>query len=143
MTEVRQIMKQCPLVLRPETTLAEAARVLAEHQLDGAPVAATDGSILGMISENQLLDVLFDLPAREAPVSEYMTRELVLIAPSDPLSRAAQLFALYEFRRLPVIENEKLIGIVTRRDLMIYALGSSELLTEPLIDLMPELAQLT
>jgi len=143
MTEVKQIMKKCPVVLRPETTLAEAARILAEHQVDGAPVVTDELAIVGMISENQLLDVLFDLPAREAPVSDYMTRELVVLAPTDPLSRAAQLFALYAFRRLPVAEHDELVGIVTRRDLMIYALGSSELLTEPLVELMPELAPMT
>jgi len=143
MTEVKQIMKQCPVVLRGETTLADAARILAGHHVDGAPVATAEETLVGMISENQLLDILFDLPAREAPVSDYMTRELVVLAPTDLVSRAAQLFALYAFRRLPVVEGKKLVGIVTRCDLMNYALQSTELLTEPLVDLMPELAPMS
>ena len=96
-----------------------------------------------MISELQLLDVVFDAAAKDTAVSEYMTRDVVVASPSDPLSHAAKLFALYSFRRLPVVENDILVGMVTRRDLMNYALRSGELLTEPLIELMPELAQVT
>jgi CBS domain-containing protein len=143
MTEVKQIMKKCPVELRPETTLAEAAQILSGHHVDGAPVVTAERAIVGMISEHQLLDVVFDLAARETPVSEYMSREPVVLAPADPLPRAAQLFALYAFRRLPVVENEKLVGIVSRCDLINYALQSTELLTEPLVDLVPELAPMS
>ena len=75
-----------------------------------------------MISELALIDVVFDPQVKDAPVSDYMNPEVHLVHPDDPLSRAAQLFALYSFRRLPVVENGKLVGIVTRRDLMNFAL---------------------
>ena len=143
MTQVKDIMKNCAVAIRPETTLAEAARILAGQKVDGAPVVTADLAIVGMISELHLLDVVFDLAVRDAPVSDYMTRHLVLLHPDDSLARAAQLFALHAFRRLPVAEDGKLLGIVTRWDLMEHALRSTDVLTEPLVDLVPELAPMS
>jgi CBS domain-containing protein len=72
-----------------------------------------------------------------------MTPEVHTVHPDDPLARPAQLFALYSFRRLPVVEDGRLVGIVTRRDLMNYALRTNKLLTDPLIELIPSLAPMT
>jgi tRNA nucleotidyltransferase (CCA-adding enzyme) len=133
-------MNQRVVGLSPTTTLSDAIRTLNKLHVGGAPVVAADGSVVGMISELAMIDVVFDLEAREAPVSMYMTPEVQIVHPEDLLSRPAQLFALYSFRRLPVVENGKLVGIVTRRDLMNYAVHSGELLTDPLLELIPSLA---
>jgi CBS domain-containing protein len=143
MTSIGKIMNECVVKVHPETTLAEAVKLFGEHHVGGAPVVADDGSVVGMISELQLLDVVFDSVARDTAVSEYMTREVVTVSPTDPLSQAATLFALYSFRRLPVVEGKTLVGMVTRRDLMNYSLQSGEFLTEPLVELIPELAELS
>jgi len=143
MTVIRDIMCKRVVAFRPDATLAEAVGLLTEYHVGGAPVVSTEGTIVGVISELALIDVVFDAAVRNAPISEYMTRDVQVVSPEDPVSRAAQLFALYSFRRLPVVEEGKLVGIVTRRDLMNYALRTNELLAEPLIDLIPELGQLT
>ena len=139
MTQVKDIMKKCFVALRPETTLAEAVQSLGENHVDSAPVMSADRSVVGMISEHELMDVLFDRTVRDTPISEYMVRDLVTLEASDPLSLAAQMLVLHGFRKLPVVENGVLVGIVTRRDLLNHALESDDLFTEPLIDLMPEL----
>jgi CBS domain-containing protein len=131
------------VLVQPETTLEEAAEILTKQHVGGAPVVDDDGSVVGMISELSLIDVVFDAETRYAPVSRYMTHEVHAVGPDDALSRAAQLFALYSFRRLPVVENGKLVGIVTRRDLINHSLRNNELLQEPLMELIPALAPLT
>jgi tRNA nucleotidyltransferase (CCA-adding enzyme) len=143
MGTVRDIMNARVVSIRPDATLAEAVAILTRHHIGGAPVVTSEGALVGVISELALIDVVFDSDAKDSPVSEYMTPEVHTVHPDDPLSRPAQLFALYSFRRLPVVQDDKLVGIVTRRDLMNYALRSNELLTDPLIELIPSLAPMT
>jgi CBS domain-containing protein len=140
---VRDIMNTRVVGIRPDATLAEAVAMLTEHHIGGAPVVSAEGTVIGMISELAMIDVVFDSDAKDALVKDYMSPEVHTVHPDDPLSRPAQLFALYSFRRLPVVEDGKLLGIVTRRDLMNYALRSNELLTDPLIELIPSLAPMT
>jgi CBS domain-containing protein len=142
MTVIRDIMTKNVVTVRPETTLAEAVKVLTDHHVGGAPVTSEGGELLGVISELALLDVVFDKGARQAPVAQYMEEEVESVSPDEPLSRAAQLFALYAFRRLPVVDGGKLVGIVSRRDLMNHSLRTNELLTEPLMELIPALAMI-
>jgi CBS domain-containing protein len=128
------------VALSGEATLAEAIEFLTAHHIGGAPVVNSDNVIVGIISELALIDVVFDEAARRAPVSLYMTHEVHVAHPDEPLSKAAKLFALYNFRRLPVVENGKLVGVISRRDLMNYALRNNETLRDPLFEMIPELA---
>jgi CBS domain-containing protein len=143
MTTIRDIMHKHVVQVHPETTLEEAARILTEQHVGGAPVVSANGSVIGMISELALIDIVFDADVGFAPVTRYMTHDVHAVAPDDSLTRAAQLFALYSFRRLPVVENGKLVGIVTRRDLINHSLNANELLREPLLDLIPALAPMS
>lgn len=149
MTTVADIMNPRVITVDPRTTLSAAVDLFTENHVGGAPVVELlseqsiggRGCVIGMISELQLLDVVFDRGVRNALVTDYMTTDVEAVAPADPLSRVAQLFALHAFRRLPVIDRGALVGIVTRRDLMNHALATGECLTEPLVEYFPELAQ--
>ena len=141
MITIRQVMNPNVVAIRPETTLAEAIGFLTKHHIGGAPVVNERGELLGMISELALIDVVFDEAVRSEPISKFMTAEMQVVYPDHSVARAAQLFALYAFRRLPVVECGKLVGILTRRDLMNYALATNQVLGDPLVELIPSLAQ--
>jgi CBS domain-containing protein len=87
------------------------------------------------------MDVLFDEEARTRKVSEYMSPDVQMVHVSDSIATAATMFAMYGFRRLPVVEDGRLIGVVTRRDLLAHSLISTATFTEPLIELIPALAE--
>jgi CBS domain-containing protein len=141
MSVIRDIMSKVVVSVRPEATLMDAVKVLTKHHLSGAPVVNKKGQVVGFISEPNLMDVLFDADARMAPVSEFMSREVHVVNSQDPISAAARMFAIYGIRRLPVVENGRFIGVVTRRDLLAYSLQNAEPLTDPLIELIPALGQ--
>ncbi len=140
MITIRQVMNPKVAAVRPDMTVADTIEFLTENHIGGAPVVNGLGELVGMISEIELIDVVFDEAVKNAPVSKFMTEDVQVVCPDEPLTRAAQLFALFSFRRLPVIERGKLIGIITRRDLMNYTLRSNQVLGDPLIELIPSLA---
>ena len=141
MPVIRDIMSKIVVSVRPEATLMDAVKVLTKHHISGAPVVTTQGEVVGFISEPNLMDVLFDESVRESPVSEYMSSSVHTLDSQDPISTAARMLAMYGIRRLPVLENGRFIGVVTRRDLLAYALRNPEPLTEPLLELIPALGE--
>ncbi len=143
MTTIQDIMTDRVVSVRPDDTVAHAIDILIEQHTGGLPVVNETGVLVGMISEIALIDVVFDRNVKLAPVSNYMTPDVHFVHPTDSLSRAAQLFALFSFRRLPVVEDGKLVGIVTRRDLMTHSLRTDEVLAEPLMEFIPSLAPLS
>src|SRR5262245_29741162 len=126
MAVIRDIMSKSVVSIRPDATMMDAVKTLTKHHLSGAPVVSADGEIVGFISEPNLMDVLFDERVRQDPVSEYMSRDVHAIRLDDTISSVATIFSLYGIRRLPVVENGRLIGVVTRRDLLKYSLTSNE-----------------
>ena len=138
---IRDIMSKIVVSIRPDATLIDAVKVLTKHHLSGAPVVSADGDVVGFISEPNLMDVLFDEESRTRKVSEYMSSEVQMVHVSDSIATAATMFAMYGFRRLPVVEDGRLIGVVTRRDLLAHSLVSTETFAEPLMELIPALAE--
>jgi CBS domain-containing protein len=141
MPAIREIMSKVVVSIRPDATMKDAVKVLTKHHLSGAPVVTPQGELVGFISEPNLMDVLFDVDVRSEKVSEFMAREVHVAHPDDAISSAATMFAMYGIRRLPVVENGHLIGVLTRRDLLSYSLFNEEPLTEPLVELIPALAE--
>jgi CBS domain-containing protein len=137
---ISQVMKNDVAALHSMMTVRETIEFLTTHHIGGAPVVNGAGELVGIVSELALIDVVFDAAVQDRPVSQYMTTEVHAVEPHEPLSRAAQLFALYAFRRLPVVERGKLVGVITRRDLMNHALESGQVLGDPLLELVPTLA---
>ncbi len=143
MVTIRKIMSSPVVAVRATDSVGDALTLLTEQHTGGLPVVDTQGAVVGMVSELALLDVVFDADVKQQCVSQYMTQNVHVVHPDDLLSRAAQLFALYSFRRLPVVEEGRLVGIVTRRDLMNHAVRTGEVLNEPLLELIPSLAPMS
>ena len=141
MPVIRDIMSKIVVSIRPEATLMDAVKVLTKHHVSGVPVVTTKGDVVGFISESNLMDVLFDLSVREAKVADYMIKSVHVVDSHEPISSAARMLALYGIRRLPVVENGRFVGVLTRRDLLAYASQNDEPLAEPLLELIPALGE--
>ncbi len=118
--QVREFMRKEVVVLRPETLMREALAQLVRHHLSGAPVVR-DGKVLGMLSEKDFLHVFTTSLYQNVPdgtVGDYMKTELTSCAPDDELFEVAEMFFHHSFRRMPVLEEGRLVGIISRSDVL-------------------------
>jgi CBS domain-containing protein len=142
--KVRDIMQTAVVKVGPETTVRELAEVLAEHKISGVPVVGDEGRVIGVVSEAdvilqdadlhfpyylQFLDSViyvqsvskFETRLRKMfgiKVADIMTREVVTISPDASVYDAAALMADRKVNRVPVTEDDKLVGILTRADIV-------------------------
>ncbi len=111
--------------IRPETTIAEAQRILLRYGHSGLSVVDTEGQLVGIISRRDL-DIAFHHGFSHAPVKGYMTINLKTITPETTLPQIESLMVTYDIGRLPVLDNGQLVGIVTRTDVLRELHQSSE-----------------
>jgi CBS domain-containing protein len=140
---VRQIMNDRVVAIHPHDSVVETIDVLTRENTGCLPVVDADGGLLGMVTEQALIDVVFDNAAKDDVAANYLVRDVPCVHPDDPLSRVAKLFALYAAQRLFVVYDARLVGTVTCRDLMNYALRNKVVLNEPLLELIPSFAPLS
>lgn len=137
MVLVQDVMNVNMVKISPTATIGEAIQVLIEDRISGVPVVDGD-RLVGIISEVALFDVLFDPSLRSAPVADFMTRDVRTVEATDTLGHVVHMFALYGIRRLPVVRDGKLVGLVSRRDLLRYAIDCQGAIAEPLAAILSD-----
>ena len=108
--------------LSPETRIMKAVDFLLRHRVTGAPVVDSDGTLLGIITETDLLKLVTEgvqgEPPTDATVAEYMTPDVVTVPPTVDIYYVAGIFLKNKFRRLVVVKDGKIVGAITRFDLL-------------------------
>ena len=119
---IGEFMDKVVPTLSPGTRIMEAVDFLLRHQVTGAPVVDSDGKLVGIITETDLLRLVTQgidgQPPTEGTVAEYMTTDVVTVAPTVDIYYVAGMFLNNKFRRLPVVKNGKIVGSITRYDLL-------------------------
>jgi len=118
---VRDLMETKYVTLKPDMAITEAVSILMEQRVTGAPVIDEEGHVLGLLSEKQCLSSLLSGAYDRMPagiVSEFMMQEFVAVPPDMGVFELAELFVTEVLRRFMVIEDGKLVGQITRRDLL-------------------------
>jgi tRNA nucleotidyltransferase (CCA-adding enzyme) len=113
----RDLMSSPVRTIRPETTIEEAQRLLLRYGHSGLSVVDADGRLIGIISRRDL-DIALHHGFRHAPVKGYMTTNLKTITPETSLPDIEALMVTYDIGRLPVLDQDALVGIVTRTDVL-------------------------
>lgn len=117
--QVRDLMNPSVISVSTTDSTALAARLLSRHNIGSLPVCTTDGRLRGIVTDRDI--VLRCIAAEEdpaqTPVREVMTRGCYTVGPQDDCRQATQLMAARQVRRLPVVENGKLVGMLSLGDL--------------------------
>lgn len=138
------IMTRFVVTVAPTATIDGIAKILAEHAISGVPVCEADGTLVGIVTESDLIRPLTssrekrrawwlshlaegtDLPlqfiryasGRDATARDLMHTELITAAETDPVAEIAERMIRHDVKRVPILRDGKLVGIVSRADLV-------------------------
>ena len=121
MLKARDIMNESIVTISKDAPLIEAAQIMARYDISGIPVVDDQMILEGVITEKDVLE-LFDILQYEESraVNSSMTHQVVSFDVDDDLLRICDCLKDHQFRRFPVTEDGKFVGLISRRDLMKY-----------------------
>ena len=118
---VRQFMAATPVTFNPDTNVLDAISMLIKHRISGGPVIDAQGNVVGVLSERDCLRVTVTAAYHGdwgGLVSEYMSTEVESVDPNMGIVELAEQFLSQPYRRYPVVEDNRLIGLISRRDIL-------------------------
>jgi CBS domain-containing protein len=122
----QSIMTSDVVTVRPNASIEEAIELLLSEGISGLPVTDDDGRLIGVITEFALLAVAYDRRVKNHTVSQHMTRDVITVNTDDPISRVADLCIVHRVRRVPVMNDGRLVGVIARRDVLKALVKSPE-----------------
>jgi len=126
--KAKDIMNENIVSVTKETPMIEAARIMARNDISGIPIVDDQMVLEGVITEKDIL-ALFDVLQYDEnrTVNSAMTHTVISFDANDLLLDICDCLKDHEFRRVPVTENGKLVGIISRRDLMLHIVKQREM----------------
>jgi CBS domain-containing protein len=118
---VRDYMTADVHVLAPSTPIREAVDLLVQKRISGAPVLDESEQLIGVLTEQDCLSLVVkgrDHKPADGVVADFMTRNVESVPPSMDIYFAAGLFLSKPYRRYPVVEHGRLVGVISRHDVL-------------------------
>lgn len=123
----RDIMTSKVCTIRPEASAKEIAQLLYRERISGAPVVDADGKIIGIITE---ADIISKVDREGLSVGDIMSHEVIAVEEETPVNEIAALLTERKIKRVPVVSDGKLVGIVSRADI-VHAVAQGHLIIRP------------
>ena len=124
---VSDYMTKKLITLKPDQSVSEVMETLIKNKISGGPVVNENNELLGIISEGDCIKQISDskyynLPINNATVENHMVKNVETIAGNLNIFDAAKQFIDSKRRRFPIVENGKLVGQISQKDILIAAL---------------------
>ncbi len=126
----KDIMTRDVITVSPETRVRNLAMTLIKNQISGAPVAAKNGKIIGVVSEA-------DIVAKKGKdVKSIMSKNVISVSEHTTVEEIARLMTTHRIKRLPVMRGDQVVGVVSRADIVsAIAMGKHVAIHTPVYDL--------
>ena len=124
----KDVMSRKMITVKEHTGIKEAIRLLVEHNITGLPVVSEDMRLLGIVTEKDVLRALYETSSGIARrrVADMMTSEISSFDENDDLMKVFESLMASNFRRVTVLSEGKLVGVISRRDMIKFLFESSK-----------------
>ncbi len=133
MIKAKDIMQTNLITAKHDTPAFEVINILGQNNITGLPVVDDDMALVGLVSEKDVLSIAYhiltdsighDMDSKN--IGDIMTKDVVSFRPDDNLADICQCFMNKPFRRIPVVDNGKLVGIISRKDIIFRSFAKSK-----------------
>ena len=119
MLPLKSIMTIGVITVKADTPIYEALYLLTRNKISGIPVVDEDEEVIGVLSEKDVLTILFDKKLEvRSTVEDYMSRDIICFTEDDSAIDVCKFFIRSNIRRVPITKDNKLVGIVSRADII-------------------------
>jgi CBS domain-containing protein len=122
--EISSIMEEDVITLREEDSIDDALKMMLQGNVGGFPIISDDSKVIGIVSERDFVDLVANVITGKK-VADFMSRDVISVKPDTTVEGAARVMVSNDFRRVPVVHEGVMIGIVTTSDIVNY-LGGGE-----------------
>jgi CBS domain-containing protein len=119
----QDIMVKEILTLKENSSAKDAIRLILDKRISGIPIVSDDMTLLGIITEKDLLQLSFYDTTEEVTVADIMTREVITMDKDTNLLEICELFLNKNYKRIPITSGNKLVGIISRKDMLKHILN--------------------
>ena len=120
--QLAEIMQKKVITIRPEATVQEAGKEMANHTVNSLVVINGSGKLVGILTNSDIIRnvVASGESSKKVLVSDIMTKDVIIASPEATLEEAANVMVKYKIKHLPIVHEDVVVGIVTTTDLITY-----------------------
>jgi len=126
MLKAKDVMTTGVITARKNAPVQDAIQALIDNNITGLPVVDNEMNVVGIITEKDMLKLLYDLETDGGRVEEFMTEATKSFDEDDDLIDVCNCFIQNPFRRVPILSEGKLVGIISRADIIEYILKQKQ-----------------
>ena len=118
--KAKEVMSTDIVAVRKKTDIFEAVDLMVEHNITGLPVVDDDSALAGIVSEKDVLKLLYNKVGELRKVEDFMTKDVKAFEQEDNLAEIVDCLIKNRFRRVPILHEGKLAGIISRKDVISF-----------------------
>ncbi len=122
MFDTKAIMTTDIITVKRDTPISRVVEILVDNNITGLPVVNDDRTLAGIISEKDVLSLVYDSEDYSAKVEDFMTKDVVSFEQNEDLIAICECLVKNDFRRVPIVADGKLVGVISRKDIIKYIL---------------------
>jgi len=120
MLKAKEIMSTSVISAKRTTEIYDVIKLLIENNITGVPVVNDNMTLVGIITEKDVLELLYNFEDKAQAVENYMAKDVISFDHEDDLVKICDSFLANNFRRVPILAEGKVVGIISRKDIIGY-----------------------